>query len=104
MDFNFEENFSLEIEKAQEKYWQLLTEVFEQNNAGKDLLEKWEKWYLYSPNLPPLSKARDYPDYYPYLREGENRFVRKILADLANYKKYKADKIEKEKTNDRNVY
>ena len=55
-------------------------------DAAKKLLEYWEHRYLYSPLLPAVDKAKSFPEWYPFMREGENRFLRKILSNINLYK------------------
>ena len=99
MDNDFDDLFDInrvpDMPEHQLKYCQALHEVFELTELGRDLLELWEKSYLYSPNVPPLQDALSYPDWYPYVREGENRFIRTILTDLKRYKQYKEKKYDR---------
>ena len=77
-----------ERQKEELKYLSALHEVFVKSPAGREILEEWQKQYIYAPNVPPQKDHKDYPDYYPYIREGENKFIRAILVGIKRYEAY----------------
>ena len=67
---------SKELSEREVRYRALLHSVFDTDD-GKKLLEAWEHSFLYSPCYNPSQG-----DQHIYIREGENKFVRKILIDI----------------------
>lgn len=70
------------ISDEQIQYWKLIHSIFEKNKDGQKLLDMWTKIYLYSPCIDGKN------DWFPFVREGENRLVRGIVTDLKQYEHY----------------
>lgn len=69
------------------KYMELVNDVFNNHPRGQDLINKWKEQFLCAPCCPAdYTKA---PDYYPYIREGENKFIRHIMNSLIKYDLFK---------------
>lgn len=77
------------------KYWQLIEEIFGKHPRGQELLEVWENRYLKAPTVPTRHKLEasalppEMAQFYPYIREGENKLVRHIRGVLIQYNSFK---------------
>lgn len=74
-------------EKAYHDYQLLVLSVFNNEN-GRKLLEAWERYYFYRP-IFPSKDDKDFTEFEPQHREGENRFIRKLLTDFKQAEKQK---------------
>jgi len=68
------------LTEEQKKYLSQINELFVHNKTGKNLLECWKKFYFFREIIIencPVESAR---------RDGENRFIRKILINIEQFK------------------
>ena len=99
----------MKIAQQEHDYLGTLDAVFSQTKEGAALLAMWEKFTFYSPGINPKE-----PEYEIFIREGEKRFLRKILVDLQRFKLLDRDTLnivdatqlmdEKEKDHGRDEY
>lgn len=73
-----------EMSDGRKKYNKLVHDVFEDNPKGRQLIESWIKYYIFSQSIPPKNDPK--PDWWIYIREGENKFIRRLLADIKLHK------------------
>ena len=69
------------IEDEYKRYIAQVYHVFVDTDAGKNLLNRWQKTYLYRPiciENEPVESAK---------RDGENRFLRDLLIAIEQHKK-----------------
>jgi hypothetical protein len=71
---------SKELDAREKRYRGLVSRVFSTDD-GKQLLKAWEQSYLYAPSYKPAAGKE-----HIFIREGENKFIRKILIDLNIHK------------------
>ena len=79
----------MKIAQQEYEYLKHLHTLFHKNADGYELLKMWEQFTFYTPGI-----AKGEPEHEIFIREGEKRFLRKILIDLARFEKLEHQKLE----------